>query len=151
MIKTELHHLLLIPLTLDCFILPLTERQYHADSCSLGYWLRHRGTDVSCLWALMSLMRSHWQSYFIQSFFIELAVREKPWKWCWNDSRSGKKNPTRLSSTRPGEPSRMCWTLPRLIEANIFIVNKPRGMEFNWDEVRSILCCPGSRGENRSW
>lgn len=41
----KLLHLLLITLSPDCSPLPLTVCQYPADSCSLGHWLSHKGSD----------------------------------------------------------------------------------------------------------
>lgn len=49
------------------------------------------------------------------------------------------------------QPNHVCRTPLGLIEANVFTVNKPSGMEFNWDEVQSIHWCPRRRGEDQSW
>lgn len=52
------------------------------------------------------------------------------------------------ASLHKHQPSQVSCAPLWLILANVFIVNKPCGMEFNWEEKQSLYWCP--RGEERT-
>lgn len=137
MFSAKLLHLLLITFPLNCSTLAVTECQYVADICSLEHRSGHKGTDgqpsAGDNTVFLRLRRGRFGSVMSSCVtYVNLLSRDEP------EKNSCTSEPPDLTS-------------PGSIQANIFVVNKPCGIEFNCDEVPSIRWwCPRRRGDDQN-